>query len=891
MSKKTLEDVRSTFKNFFESNSHQVIESSPLVPQNDSTLMFANSGMVQFKNVFTGLDKRSYKRATTAQKCVRAGGKHNDLENVGFTPRHHTFFEMLGNFSFGDYFKEQAIKYAWDLITKEFGLSKDKLYMTVFSEDQESFDLWKKISGFSDDRIIKIATTDNFWSMGDTGPCGPCSEIFYDHGDHLWGGLPGTKDQDGDRFIEIWNLVFMQFEQLAKNKRISLPKPSVDTGMGLERMTAVMQGTHDNYKIDLFQKIISNSEDLFQTKASNENIASFRVIADHLRATAFLISDGVTPSNEGRGYVLRRIMRRAMRHCNTLGKANPILYKIVPKVIELMKNEYPQLDNAKDLIIQTISTEEEKFSLLLKNGLKILNEEVMNIKNNILPGSVAFKLYDTYGFPVDLTQDVLKEKKIIIDQNEFELLSEQRKQEARSSWKGSGSSGLDKIWFKVKEKTGPTEFYGYTSDSIDAKILCIVKEENIVDEINADEEGYLILNQTVFYAESGGQIGDVGEISNTNSLFEVMNTQKIFGDLFVHFGKLSKGSLKVEDNLSLIINKERREKIKAYHSATHLLHAALREKLGKHVSQKGSYVGPDRLRFDFSHPNQIEKKDLIEINQIVNDVIEEGGVVTTTIMTPDKAIKLGAMALFGEKYGDEVRVVQMGKRDNKVFSLELCGGTHVDNLSKINKFEIISEGSIASGVRRIEALRGEELDMYQQEIKRKNQELLQSQNEEIKLLKNKILNLDKNYVFKNFKNVEEEILNLKENFSKIEKDYILNDPTKNIISDYQKSDFLIRTQIIHGISSKEIRGLIDDNKKILKSSVVIILGIENQKITVAIGVSKNLVEKFNAIDVLKNLLTLLGGKGGGGRPDFAMGGAQEISKIDDAIKQVVSILN
>ena len=533
MSKKTLEDVRSTFKNFFESNSHQVIESSPLVPQNDSTLMFANSGMVQFKNVFTGLDKRSYKRATTAQKCVRAGGKHNDLENVGFTPRHHTFFEMLGNFSFGDYFKEQAIKYAWDLITKEFGLSKDKLYMTVFSEDQESFDLWKKISGFSDDRIIKIATTDNFWSMGDTGPCGPCSEIFYDHGDHLWGGLPGTKDQDGDRFIEIWNLVFMQFEQLAKDKRISLPKPSVDTGMGLERMTAVMQGTHDNYKIDLFQKIISNSEDLFQTKASNENIASFRVIADHLRATAFLISDGVTPSNEGRGYVLRRIMRRAMRHCNTLGKANPILYKIVPKVIELMKDEYTQLDNARDLIIQTISTEEEKFSLLLKNGLKILNEEVMNIKNNILPGSVAFKLYDTYGFPVDLTQDVLKEKKIIIDQNEFESLSEQRKQEARSSWKGSGSSGLDKIWFKVKEKTGPTEFYGYTSDSIDAKILCIVKGENIVDEINADEEGYLILNQTVFYAESGGQIGDVGEISNSNSLFEVMNTQKIFGDLFV----------------------------------------------------------------------------------------------------------------------------------------------------------------------------------------------------------------------------------------------------------------------------------------------------------------------------------------------------------------------
>ena len=891
MSKKTLENVRSSFKNFFESNSHQVIESSPLVPQNDSTLMFANSGMVQFKNVFTGLDKRSYKRATTAQKCVRAGGKHNDLENVGFTPRHHTFFEMLGNFSFGDYFKEQAIKYAWDLITKEFGLPKEKLYMTVFSEDQESFDLWKKISGFSDDRIIKIATTDNFWSMGDTGPCGPCSEIFYDHGDHLWGGLPGTKDQDGDRFIEIWNLVFMQFEQITKDKRISLPKPSVDTGMGLERMTAVMQGTHDNYKIDLFQKIISNTEESFQTKVSSENIASFRVVADHLRATAFLISDGVTPSNEGRGYVLRRIMRRAMRHCNALGKSNPILYKIISEVIELMKAEYVQLDNAKDLIIQTLYTEEEKFSLLLKKGLKILDEEVDKIKDNILPGSVAFKLYDTYGFPVDLTQDVLKEKKITINHNEFELLSEQRKQVARSSWKGSGSSGLDKIWFKVKEKTGPTEFYGYTSDSIDAKILCIVKNDNINEVMNSGEEGYLIFNQTVFYAESGGQIGDVGDISNSNSIFSVINTQKIFGDLFVHFGKLSKGSLKVGDNLSLTVNKQRREKIKAYHSATHLLHAALREKLGKHVSQKGSYVGPDRLRFDFSHPNQIEKKDLIEINQIVNDVIQEGGSVKTTIMTPDKAIKLGAMALFGEKYGDEVRVVQMGKREDKIFSLELCGGTHVDNLSKIDKFEIISEGSIASGVRRIEALRGEELNQYQEETNKKKQELLQLQNEEIKLLKNKILSLDKNYIFKNFKNAEEEILILKENFSKIEKNHILNDPTKNIITDHKKNDFLIRAQIVHGISSKEIRGLVDDNKKVLNSSVIIILGIENHKITVAVGITKNLLEKFNAIEVLKNLLTLLGGKGGGGRPDFAMGGAKNINKIDVAIKKTINILN
>ncbi|MEK9959609.1 MAG: alanine--tRNA ligase [Pelagibacteraceae bacterium] len=630
--KKTLRDTREIFKNYFKKNSHQIVSSSPLIPQNDPTLMFTNSGMVQFKNVFTGVEKRDYLRATTSQKCVRAGGKHNDLENVGYTPRHHTFFEMLGNFSFGDYFKEQAIFYAWELITKEFGLPKDKLCVTVYSEDQEAFDIWKKITNFSDNKIIKIPTTDNFWSMGDTGPCGPCSEIFYDHGDHLFGGPPGSKDQDGDRFIEIWNLVFMQFEQIDKNNRINLPKPSVDTGMGLERMAAVLQGTHDNYEIDLFKNLINLSSEITKTKVTKETIPSHRVIADHLRASCFLIADGLMPSNEGRGYVLRRIMRRAMRHINTLGSKENVLSKMINHLIKEMSSEYSELERAKDLIKETIVNEEEKFSTMLNNGMKIINEEIKNIKNNTLSGEVAFKLYDTYGFPLDLTQDYFKPKNIKVDTDQFEKLMNRRKEEARKSWKGSGSSAINNIWFDLKDKFGATEFVGYNTDKTEAKILAILSDDKEIASLKKSSKGILILNQTCFYAEAGGQIGDSGIIKSPNGKFRVEDTQKFFGNFFVHIGEVIEGEIKNGDDVLLEIDEVRKKDIKANHSATHLLHAALRENLGNHVAQKGSYVGPDRLRFDFSHSKQISKSEIDKINARVNEVIKQNDIVTTNLM-------------------------------------------------------------------------------------------------------------------------------------------------------------------------------------------------------------------------------------------------------------------
>jgi alanyl-tRNA synthetase len=895
MTAKTLKDVRKTFKDFFKKNGHQVVDSSPLVPQNDPTLMFANSGMVQFKNVFTGLEQRNYKRATTSQKCVRAGGKHNDLENVGFTPRHHTFFEMLGNFSFGDYFKEEAIQYAWQLITKEYSLPKDKLYVTVFSKDQEAYDLWHKITGFNEDRIIKISTSDNFWSMGDTGPCGPCSEIFYDHGDHLFGGLPGTKDQDGDRFIEIWNLVFMQFEQISKDKKINLPKPSVDTGMGLERMAAVLQGTHDNYQIDLFKKIILDSESFFDQKISKKNTASYRVIADHLRASAFLISDGVLPSNEGRGYVLRRIMRRAMRHSNVLGKTDPILYKVVPTIIELMKEEYPQLENARDLIKETIITEEERFSLLLKNGLKILNDEVFKIKKKILPGSVAFKLYDTYGFPVDLTQDVLKEKNISIDHDEFKKLREQSKVEARASWKGTGSTGIDKIWFEIvagqnKKKLIDTEFFGYASDQIESRLLSIVKENKTPLEIKEGESASLIFNQTVFYAESGGQISDTGIIESNGVLFEVKDTQKIFRTFYVHSGVVKKGVLKVGDDFVLKINKKRRDKIKCNHSATHLLHAALREKLGKHVSQKGSYVGPDRLRFDFSHSRPISGQEILELNKNINTVVRNGGEVKTTIMSPKKAIEQGAMALFGEKYGDEVRVVTMGSINNKTFSTELCGGTHVDNLSAIGNFEIINETSIASGVRRIEALRGDELSIHKQSLNNLAKEKEVNLNSHIQDLESKIKKL--NGSLEDFKDFvpEEKIAKLKIFYQSLYKKNILQDFKKNIIKDYPLKDITLRIQYIYGLSGKDLRTIVDDNKKEIGKSAVFTFSELDNKLNISVGITDGLTNNLDASFFAKEISKFLNGKGGGGRKDFAQAGGEPPSSLNSIYDFVLALV-
>ena len=719
MADKTLNEIRTTFLKYFEKNDHEIVESSNLVPNNDPTLMFANSGMVQFKNVFTGLEKRDYKRATTSQKCVRAGGKHNDLENVGYTPRHHTFFEMLGNFSFGDYFKERAIFYAWDLITKDFGIDKNKLYFTVYSEDDEAFNLWKKITGFNDSRIIRIPTSDNFWSMGETGPCGPCSEIFYDHGDHLKGGLPGTKDQDGDRYIEIWNLVFMQYEQISKEKRINLPKPSVDTGMGLERIAALLQGTHDNYKTDHFIKLINSIAETIKIKPEISNLSSFRVIADHLRASSFLLAEGVLPSNEGRGYVLRRIMRRGMRHCHLLGSKDPVFFNIFKTLMKEMSGNYPELVRAESLIKETLKMEEEKFLVLLDRGMKILNDEITKVDKK-LSGDVAFKLYDTYGFPLDLTEDILKNKSLFLDHEKFQSLMKESKELAKKNWKGSGDSSIDQIWFGIKDKVGPTEFLGYEFESAEGVVQSILKNNEEIKNLDEGDEGILILNQTPFYGESGGQVGDSGTITSGDNLFKVNDVQKKLGNLFLHYGKMVKGSLNINESVELKINLDQRNNVRAYHSATHLLHESLRRTLGTHVMQKGSLVAPDRLRFDFSHMKPISSEELNKIDNIVNEVVNKKSEVVTRIMTPKEGIEHGALALFGEKYGDEVRVVFMGEEGNKYFSTELCGGTHVRNTEDVGKFKIISQTAIASGVRRVEALRDKQLEDF---LKNKEKQL------------------------------------------------------------------------------------------------------------------------------------------------------------------------
>ena len=884
MSKTSLKDTRETFKNFFKKNNHQVVESGSLIPNNDPTLMFTNSGMVQFKNVFTGVEKRDFKTATTAQKCVRAGGKHNDLENVGYTPRHHTFFEMLGNFSFGDYFKEEAIFFAWNLITKEFGISKDKLCMTVYSEDDEAFNLWKKITGFNENKIIKISTSDNFWSMGDTGPCGPCSEIFYDHGEKLKGGPPGSKDQDGDRFIEIWNLVFMQFEQVTKDKRINLPKPSVDTGMGLERMTAVLQGTHDNYEIDLFKKLIDASAEITKSPVSNKTIASHRVISDHLRAACFLIADGLMPSNEGRGYVLRRIMRRGMRHAETLGGKSNTLSSLINALISQMSSEYNELSRAKELITETIMNEEDKFSTMLNKGMKVLNNDLSDVKNNTLSGDIAFKLYDTFGFPLDLTQDYLKPKNINVDVERFNKLMDLRKEEARKSWKGSGSKEISKIWFELKDKNGPTEFVGYNNEKAEGKIIEIIIKDKPVKELLENQEGIIITNQTCFYAEAGGQVGDIGLIKSHNSIFEVSDTQKYFGDFYLHFGKVKEGKIISNQTAVLIVDKEHRKNVKANHSATHLLHAALRETLGKHVAQKGSYVGPERLRFDFSHNKAIQKEEINKINLEVNEIIKQNENVSTRLMSPTKAIKEGAMALFGEKYGEEVRVVSMGRKKEKVYSLELCGGTHVNKTGEIGKFEIISEGSISSGVRRIEGLRGEELQNYIKQQKSKDEK----QSKDLKDKFDKIIETIKKQGGKadKFKNYLTDMDIAEKYLSQVIKDNILKDKSKNIVNNFEKNNITFRLQKIIDLPGKELRSIVDETKK-QKNLIIFLFGISKNKISIAVGVSDDLTEKFDASKYVKYLSKNLGGSGGGGRKDFAQAGGTDVDKIDQVVKLLI----
>ena len=885
---KTLNEIRTSFLKYFEKSDHKIVESSNLVPSNDPTLMFANSGMVQFKNVFTGLEKRDYQRATTSQKCVRAGGKHNDLENVGYTPRHHTFFEMLGNFSFGDYFKERAIELAWNLITKDFGLDKNRLYVTVFHEDDEAFNYWKKIAGFSNDKIIRVATSDNFWSMGETGPCGPCSEIFYDHGDHLKGGLPGSKNEDGDRYIEIWNLVFMQFEQVTKDKRINLPKPSVDTGMGLERVAALLQGTHDNYETDHFKKLINSTSEIVKVKPNEKNLSSFRVIADHLRASSFLIAEGVLPSNEGRGYVLRRIMRRGMRHSHLLGSKEPIFFNIFKTLMEEMKDNYPELQRAESLIKETLKMEEEKFLVLLDRGIKILNDEISKI-DKVLPGDVAFKLYDTYGFPLDLTEDILKNKSLKIDNEKFHSLMKESRELAKKNWKGSGDSAIDDIWFGIKEKLGATEFLGYETNQAEGVILSLFKGDKEVDQLNSGEEGMIIVNQTPFYGESGGQVGDKGEIISGEFKFDVSDVQKKLGDLFVHYGKVKSGSIKLNQNVEMKVDVPRRDNIRAYHSATHLLHESLRRVLGAHVTQKGSLVESDRLRFDFSHMKPISAEEINKIETYVNSMVEKKSEVKTRLMTPKEAVENGALALFGEKYGEEARVLSMGNEESKYFSTELCGGTHVRNTGDIGKFKIISQSSIAAGVRRVEALRDKQLDDYLKNKEKLSGLSAQKDEKLINELSEKIIKIGGK---PNLDNQDQKglIKDLSKQLEQLSVKSILGDKSKNIIKDETINGVKIRLQKVEDLPPKDLRKLVDNGKKELNEGIVVVFASKDEKVGLAVGVTEKLTNKYDAVKFAKLGSEIIGGKGGGGRQDFAQAGGQDKSKIDEALEKIKSLV-
>ncbi|OLL54650.1 alanine--tRNA ligase [Bartonella henselae] len=876
----SVNSIRSTFLDYFQLNGHKIVSSSPLVPRNDPTLMFTNAGMVQFKNVFTGLEQRPYKQATTAQKCVRAGGKHNDLDNVGYTARHHTFFEMLGNFSFGDYFKEEAIFLSWNLLTKEFCLPEDKLLVTVYHSDDVSTELWRKISGLPDEKIVRIATADNFWAMGDTGPCGPCSEIFYDHGDEIWGGPPGSAHEDGDRFIEIWNLVFMQYEQVNKEKRVELPHPSIDTGMGLERIAAVLQGGHDNYDIDLFRALIAVSQEITGVKATGDFIASHRVIADHLRSSAFLIADGVLPSNEGRGYVLRRIMRRAMRHAHLLGAKEPLMWRLLPVLIHEMGQAYPELVRAESLISETLKLEEIRFRKTLERGLGLLSEASTDLKEgDHLNGEIAFKLYDTYGFPLDLTQDSLRCRGISVDVAAFNKAMEGQKAKARANWSGSGETVTEAIWFSVRDQLGATEFLGYETEKSEGILTALVRDGEIVDDISLGQKAILVVNQTPFYGESGGQIGDSGTISGKNFVFEVHDTQKKADGVFIHIGEVKSGQARTSECVELTVDGVRRKKIRVNHSATHLLHEALRQVLGSHVTQKGSLVSPDRLRFDFSHPKSVSLEELEKIEDLVNEIVLQNSEVTTRLMLVDDAISEGAMALFGEKYGDEVRVVSMGNRLEKGklksrWSIELCGGTHVERTGDIGLIHIVSESSVAAGVRRIEALTGTAARLY---LSRQDARV----HEIADLLKTSATD------------VEERVRILLEDRRKLEKE--LNDERKKsvlsggIVKSDQEDITIINGisfmgRVVKNISPRDLKTLVDSGKKKIGSGVVAFIGVsEDGKGSAVLGVTDDLTHKLNAVDLVRILSGILGGQGGGGRPDMAQSGGPEGNKADEAL--------
>ena len=881
-------DVRNTFIDYFKKNNHEHVRSSPLVPDNDPTLMFTNSGMVQFKNIFTGLETKKFNKATTSQKCVRAGGKHNDLENVGFTTRHHTFFEMLGNFSFGDYFKEQAIYYAWDLITKEYGINKDKLLVTIYHNDEESYGFWKKIAGLRDDRIIRIDTSDNFWSMGDVGPCGPCSEIFYDHGDKYEGGPPGSPNEDGDRFIEIWNLVFMQFEQINKETRTNLPKPCVDTGMGLERITALLNGSNDNYSTDLFTNVMEVTSEIIKAPITIKNQSSFRIIADHLRASSFLIADGVLPSNEGRGYVLRRILRRGIRHAYTLGSKEPIFFQLFPELKNLMSSFYPELKSAESLIIETLQNEESKFRETLTKGLKILNEEIETIKDNTLNGDVAFKLYDTFGFPLDLTQDFLKTKNISVNVKEFDLSMNAQKIEAKASWKGSGDQGTDKIWYELSKNIDQTIFEGYEKTNSKSNILRIIKDsQEILESSNSDDQLILITENTPFYAETGGQIGDKGHFKTDSATFKVSDTQKTPLGLYLHLGHVLKGRISLGDSVEMIVDSAKRELIKKNHSATHLLHASLRNNLGKHVAQKGSLVNDDKLRFDFSHNKSIDKESILKITNEVNQIISQSSKVITEVKTQEDAVRDGAMALFGEKYGDEVRVVSMGKKNEDAYSIELCGGIHVSNTNEIQKFHIIKEESIASGIRRIEAITYDKVDEYILSLEESAKETDLQLDLKINSLVSEMNKLGHSYKKEEVLDKNILVKSLENKLQQLKKQFILTSSDKNKIEIDEINNLKIKKQIVYDLQSKDLRSLYDDFKNEFDKAIFICACINEDKVSLVVGITPSLLETYDCRALIKNAFEPLGSKGGGGRQDFAQAGGSNINGIELAFKSIV----
>ncbi|GEO12310.1 alanine--tRNA ligase [Microvirga aerophila] len=870
-------EIRSTFLDYFAKNGHEAVASSPLVPRNDPTLMFTNAGMVQFKNVFTGAEKRPYTRATTAQKCVRAGGKHNDLDNVGYTARHHTFFEMMGNFSFGDYFKETAIELAWNLITKEYGLTKDRLLVTVYHDDDEAADLWKRIAGFSDSKIIRIPTSDNFWQMGDTGPCGPCSEIFIDQGEALWGGPPGSPDEDGDRFLEFWNLVFMQYEQIEPGNRIALPKPSIDTGMGLERMSAILQGVHSNYDTDLFRTLIEAVAHATGIAPEGDRKASHRIIADHLRASSFLVADGVLPSNEGRGYVLRRIMRRAMRHAQLLGSKDPLMYRLVPALVREMGQAYPELVRAEPLITETLRLEETRFRKTLERGLSILDEETRALeKGQNLSGETAFTLYDTYGFPLDLTQDALRSRGIGVDTDAFKAAMERQREMARAAWSGSGEAATETVWFGIKERVGATEFLGYDTETAEGVVLALLKDGQEVQELNAGETGLVIVNQTPFYGESGGQVGDTGIMKGEGARLRVTGTDKKLGDLFVHHVTVEHGTLKLNQALELQVDHERRSAVRSNHSATHLLHEALRQVLGDHIAQKGSLVAQDRLRFDFSHPKPINDEELQVVEDTANAVLLQNEPVVTKLMAVDEAIESGARALFGEKYGDEVRVVSMGKAEgNKTFSIELCGGTHVNRTGDIGLITIVNEGAVAAGVRRIEAMTGEAARRYLTEESRKLRQMAG-------LLKTPV------------DEAADRLAALLESNRKLERD--LSDARRKLamggggggeepIRDVGGVKLMARS--VSGVEMKDLKSLADEGKRRIGSGVVAIVGVaEDGKAGIVVGVTEDLTQKLDAVALVRIGSEKLGGKGGGGRRDMAQAGGPDGAQAEAALAAI-----